>query len=171
VPRSDRFPRTEARDLEGRDVVLPDAFDGDRNVVIVAFRREHQGLVDSWIPWLEERAAHDPGLRFYELPTIARLWAPMRGFIDGGMATAIKDPTVLRRTLTVYGDRTRLTDPLGIGDRSSSSTPTARCAGPAPVASSRPPSTAWTRPCARPERRRGRPPVDGWEASGPAAGA
>jgi len=117
VPRSDRFPRIEARDLEGRDVVLPDAFDGDRNVVIVAFRREHQGLVDSWIPWLEERAAHDPGLRFYELPTIARLWAPMRGFIDGGMATAIKDPTVLRRTLTVYGDRTRLTDPLGIGDR------------------------------------------------------
>ncbi len=118
MPRSVGFPRVRARDLEGRDVLLPDAFAGQRNVVIVAFQRRHQALVDSWVPWLEDRAGADPGLRFYELPTIGRMWAPVRGVIDGGMATAIGDPVVLRRTLTVYGDRSRLTTPLGIGDRS-----------------------------------------------------
>ena len=112
------FPRVPARDLEGRDVVLPDAFAGTLNVVIVAFQRKHQALVDSWVPWLEERAGVDPGLCFYELPTIGRIWAPVRTIIDGGMAAAIRDPVVLRRTLTVYGDVGRLTGPLGIDDRS-----------------------------------------------------
>jgi hypothetical protein len=83
-------------------------------VVIVAFRRHHQVLVDSWVPWLEARAQADPGLRFYEVPTIGRIWAPVRTMIDGGMARAIGDPVVLRRTLTVYGDVSRLTGPLGI---------------------------------------------------------
>lgn len=112
------FPQALARNLEGVDVQLPDGFAGERNVVIVAFQRQHQGLVDSWVPWLDEQAAADPGLRFYELPTIGRLWAPMRNFIDGGMAAAIRDPVVLRRTLTIYGDVSRVTRPLGIDDRS-----------------------------------------------------
>ena len=53
--------------------MLPEAFDGDRNIVIVAFRREHQTLVDSWVPWLEEHAWNDAGLRFFEIPTIGRM--------------------------------------------------------------------------------------------------
>lgn len=111
------FPRLAARNLEGASVELPGAFAGERNVVIVAFRRHHQDLVDSWVPWLEERARADPGLCFYELPTIGRIWAPVRNMIDGGMARAIRDPVVLRRTLTVYGDVGRLTAPLGITDQ------------------------------------------------------
>ena len=34
------------------------------------------------------------------------------------MAAAIRDPVILRRTLTVYGDVNRVTRPLGIEDRS-----------------------------------------------------
>jgi len=112
------FPNIAARDLQGLDVTLPDAFAGERNVVIVAFQRHHQELVDSWVPWLEEHAAADAGLRFYELATIGRLWAPVRPFIDGGMASAIREPVVLQRTLTIYGDVHKVTRPLGIVDRS-----------------------------------------------------
>ena len=112
------FPTVEARNLQGLGVTLPAAFEGDRNVVVVAFKREHQDLVDSWIPWLEAQAAVDPALRFYEIPTIGRIWAPVRNMIDGGMARAIKEPVVLQRTLTVYGDVNRLTRPLAITDTS-----------------------------------------------------
>ena len=116
---SDRvFPAIAARNLQRLDVTLPDAFDGERNVVIIAFARSHQELVDSWVPWLEARAVADPGLRFFEIPTIARIWAPARPFIDGGMAAAIREPVILQRTFTVYGDVNRLTAPLGITDRS-----------------------------------------------------
>ena len=112
------FPRLRARDLQGLDVDLPDAFAGERNVVVLAFRREHQDLVDAWLAWFEGRAATDPALRFYEVPVIGRLWVPARRFIDGGMAMAIRDPVVLQRTFTVYGDVGRVTGPLGITDRS-----------------------------------------------------
>jgi hypothetical protein len=112
------FPEIPARNLEGAGVDLPGGFVGDRNLVAIAFQRNHQGLVDSWVPWFEAQAAVDPGLRFYELPTIGRIWAPVRNFIDGGMAAAIREPAILQRTLTIYGDVNRLTKPLGIEDRS-----------------------------------------------------
>ena len=34
------------------------------------------------------------------------------------MAASIRDPVILQRTLTVYGDVNRVTRPLGIEDRS-----------------------------------------------------
>ncbi len=98
--------------------MLPVAFEGRLNAVIVAFRRDHQSLVDSWVPWLEAYSAATDEFRFYEIPTIGRMWAPFRNFIDGGMAASIKVPQILQRTLTVYGDVSRLTTPLGIDDRS-----------------------------------------------------
>lgn len=55
----------------------------------------------------------------YEVPVLARHWAPVRPMIDGAMATAIHDPATRSRTLTVYGDLGRVTKPLGITDRSS----------------------------------------------------
>jgi hypothetical protein len=111
------FPQLAARDLGGRKVTLPAGLPGERNVVLIAFRRDQQILVDSWVPWLEQRAATDPGLRFVELPAIGLQWQPARAAIDGGMAAAIRDEAVRRRTLTVYTDVRRVTAPLGIDDR------------------------------------------------------
>ncbi len=112
------FPQLAARDLDGREVTLPAGLPGGRNVVLIAFRRNQQNLVDSWVPWLEQRAATDPGLRFVEIPAIGLQWEPARAAIDGGMAAAIRDEAVRRRTLTVYTDVRRVTAPLGIDDRS-----------------------------------------------------
>jgi hypothetical protein len=111
------FPQLGARDLDGREVTLPAGLPGEWNVVIIAFQRQQQELVDSWVPWLEERAAVMPWLRFAELPAIGLQWQPARPVIDGGMAAAIRDQQTRRRTLTVYTDLRRVTAPLGIGDR------------------------------------------------------
>ncbi len=116
--RGPSFPRLAARDLDGREVMLPAGLPGEWNVVIIAFRRQQQELVDSWVPWLEERAAAIPGLRFAELPAIGLQWQPARQVIDGGMAAAIRDQQARRRTLTIYTDLRRVTAPLGISDRS-----------------------------------------------------
>lgn len=111
------FPRLNARDLDGRQVVLPAGLPGEWNVVIVAFRRQRQALVDSWAPWLEEQEAAIPGLGFVEVPAIGRRWQSARPVIDGGMAAAIRDRQTRQRTLTVYADLRRMTVPLGIADR------------------------------------------------------
>ena len=111
------FPQLTARDLDGREVVLPSGLPGEWTVVTVAFRRQQQPLVDSWVPWLQEQAATTPGLGFAELPAIGLAWQPARPAIDGGMAAAIGDQQTRRRTLTVYTDLRRLTIPLGITGR------------------------------------------------------
>jgi hypothetical protein len=111
------FPRLAARDLDGREVALPAGLPGEWTVVIMAFRREQQELADSWVPWLEQRAAADPRLGFVELPVIGPPWWPARPVIDGGMAAAIRDKKTRQRTLTVYTDIRRVTEPLGISDR------------------------------------------------------
>src|SRR5690349_14766783 len=105
-----RFPRLAARDLEGRVHSLPDDFAGTRNLAVVAFRREQQSVVDSWIAWFAGIAAQQPGVRCYEVSVIATRWSPARLVIDGGMARAVQDAR--RRTLTVYTDVRRVTDAL-----------------------------------------------------------
>ena len=112
-----QFPRLEARDLTGATRWLPDTFEGNRNVVFVAFRREQQDAIDTWCSWLDVVAPM--GIVPYEVPVLARRWRPLRSMIDGGMAGAISDLATRRRTLTVYGDVRRVTGPLGITDRSS----------------------------------------------------
>ena len=111
------FPELTARDLDGREAALPAGLPGELTVVLVAFHRSQQALVDSWVPWLEARMAVDSRLRVVELPVLALHWAPGRSAIDGGMAAAIPDPVVRRRTLTVYTDVRRVAAALGIEDR------------------------------------------------------
>jgi hypothetical protein len=98
------FPKLEARNLESRRFMLPDDFAGTYNVAIVAFRRWHQALVDSWSAPLRRLRAAYPDLRAYELPMLSSPYAFARFFIDGGMAAAIPDREVRAATLTVYTD-------------------------------------------------------------------
>ena len=107
-------PRIVARNLEGERVVIPDDLPAALNLLVFAFRRRQQALVDSWLATLERLAAAHAHLRYYEVPTIARRWRPARRVIDGGMAAAIADAGARRRTLTVYADVARTAAAFGI---------------------------------------------------------
>ena len=113
-----RFPALAARNLDGEAVDLPAGFAGERNLVLVAFRRDQQAAVDSWIAWHDGLVAAHPQWRAYEIPVIATRWSPGRAMIDGGMAKAVGTSEARRRTLTVYGDVRRVTDGLAIRDTS-----------------------------------------------------
>jgi hypothetical protein len=96
------FPVVQGLSLTGRHVALPADFEGDLNVVLVAFKRHQQDDVDTWTPRLRELAAGRPGLRVYELPTLASSYRIMRPFIDGGMRGGIPDSAVRAATITLY---------------------------------------------------------------------
>jgi hypothetical protein len=96
---------------------LPEAFGEPLSLVFVAFRRDQQAVIDSWASWLRAPEVANR-LAFYEVPILGRRWAPMRPVIDGGMATAVRDQNARRRTVTVYGDLGKITEALGISDRS-----------------------------------------------------
>ena len=47
-----RFPVVQGKNLEGRSFHLPHDFEGDMNIVVVAFQRHQQAAVDTWMPAL-----------------------------------------------------------------------------------------------------------------------
>ena len=111
-----RFPEVEGRNLEGERFVLPRDFGGNINAVVVAFKREQQHDVDTWMPLLKRMGEAHPGLRVYELPTLARRYRLMRSFIDGGMRGGIPDRTVRAATITLYIDKSPFRRALGLAD-------------------------------------------------------
>ena len=114
-----QFPRLTARDLEGRTVEIPDDLSGAFNLVVLAFQRDHQHPVETWLPHFARLQEAYPGLEVWEVPALSRGYRIWRGAIDGGMRAGIPDPVVRRHTLTSYlnlRDLQRTLDLPDLGD-------------------------------------------------------
>ena len=113
-----RFPNVEGKNLEGTAFKLPSGFAGKRNLVFVAFQREQQDEVDTWVPLAKELTDLDKNLRYYEVPTLSRMNGLIRSFIDGGMKAGIPDKAAREATITVYIDKAPFRKALGIANES-----------------------------------------------------
>ena len=96
------FPKISSSNLEGQQFVLPQDFKGKLNIVIIAFKREQQDLIDEWLPFIDELARRNPDLAYYELPTLNFSYLLFRRIIDGGMQAGIPDKNARERTITLY---------------------------------------------------------------------
>jgi hypothetical protein len=110
------FPRLTASNLEKRSFTLPDDFEGSRNLLLVAFKREQQQQVDTWLREMRRFEELDPEFRYYELPTIQSPNRLVRWFIDTGMRRGIPDQKARSRTITLYIDKRPFLNALGITD-------------------------------------------------------
>lgn len=107
-----RLAPAVGRALDGTGYRLPAELPAVRTLVVVAFRQRQQPDVDRWIALavslgVPASPLTSPGpltTAVIEVPVLGRRYLPARRFIDGGMATSIRDPAVLARTITVYTD-------------------------------------------------------------------
>jgi hypothetical protein len=111
-----RFPRLIASNLEKRTFTLPDDFEGSRNLLLVAFQREQQKQVDTWLREMKQFEELDLEFRYYELPTIQSPNRLVRWFIDTGMRRGLPDKKARSRTITLYIDKQPFLKSLGITD-------------------------------------------------------
>ncbi|MDR3686192.1 MAG: hypothetical protein P4L93_04455 [Coriobacteriia bacterium] len=111
-----RFPTLETQDLEGATTRVPDDLPGNPRVIILAFQRWHQMLVDGWSRHAHALAQTYPEISVWEVPAMSHVYAVGRFFIDGGMKAAIPDLAVRQHTLTAYTDLTALITALEIPD-------------------------------------------------------
>lgn len=109
-----RFPELHASDLEGTKYTLPDDLPRGPRLIIIAFQRWHQLLVDGWQRALEPLLSTHPEISVWEVPTLSRGYLVARPFIDGGMRAGIPDVDVRRHTLTTYTDLGRVAATLGL---------------------------------------------------------
>lgn len=109
-----RFPKVSGSNLLGDEIHLPKELVADFNVLIVAFQRWHQSVVDSWVPFLESLVERYPDIDYYELPTIRRMNWLYRTMLDRGMRAGIPSEETRRRTITLYIDKESFKNELAI---------------------------------------------------------
>jgi hypothetical protein len=100
-----QFPTVTGSNLQRRKLILPQDFQGEHNLVFIAFQQWQQNQVDTWIPFARRLEQSHPEVRYYELPTIQQRNALARTFINEGMRAGIPDRVARERTITLYLDK------------------------------------------------------------------
>jgi hypothetical protein len=108
------FPLVKAENLNRETIEIPSQLQGEVNLVMVAFQQWHQGIVNSWVPFLESLAERHENFDYYELPTIRKMNFVYRRFIDGGMRAGIPSRNTRARTITLYIDKDPFKEALDI---------------------------------------------------------
>lgn len=108
------FPQMNAENLNREAMKLPAQLRGELNLVMVAFQQWQQSVVNSWVPFLESLAEMYRDFDYYELPTIRKMNALYRRFIDGGMRAGISSRDTRARTITLYIDKDAFKEALDI---------------------------------------------------------
>ncbi len=107
-----QFPTVTGANLQRKKLSLPQDFQGELNLVLIAFQQWQQTQVDTWIPFARQLEDTYPRVRYYELPTIQRLNTLARTFINEGMRAGIPDPIARERTITLYLDKNAFREAL-----------------------------------------------------------
>ncbi len=111
------FPRLEAETLSGGKVAYPDSVKGSVTLILIAFERQTQGKIDTWLNPFVERFGNTPGIKYYEIPMIKRRWIVISPIIDGGMRSGLPEAKHNHVT-TYYGNVDTYAKLLSIRDKS-----------------------------------------------------
>ncbi len=109
-----QFPSLKAANLNGEEMAMPGGFAGERNLVLIAFQREQQKDIDTWLKLIPPVAQAHPEMRYYEIPTIQKMNGMVRFFINNGMRGGIPDKEQRARTITLYIDKAPFKQALAI---------------------------------------------------------
>ena len=104
-----QFPTYTFSNLAKQKKKIPDELKGDFKLMIVAFQRDQQALVDTWFPIADklEEIYKEPGKKFnyYEIPTIYKMGFIRRALLNAGMRTGVREQAARERTFTIYIDK------------------------------------------------------------------
>lgn len=112
------FPTVNGSNLQRAKLTLPQDFEGEYNLLFIAFQQWQQDEVNTWIALAESLETQFPGLVYYELPTIRALNAFSKFFINEGMRAGIPNQKSRERTITLYLDKDDFRNALSLDDES-----------------------------------------------------
>jgi hypothetical protein len=96
------FPKIAAENLAGETKNFPQDFPSDRTVLLIAWQREQQAELDTWMEKLQ--LLKDGAPAWIEFPVIEDPGAIARAVIDLGMKRGIPNPKIRARVFTLYRD-------------------------------------------------------------------
>ena len=107
------FPEVKSKSLAKQIEIIPDSAKGKVTLVAVAFLRESQSQLDSWLEPFIKEFGNNKDFMFYEIPMISGGYKFMRFVIDGGMRSGIPEPKH-KHVVTMYGDVEKYINELGL---------------------------------------------------------
>ncbi|HEX4880139.1 MAG TPA: hypothetical protein VFV39_09870 [Limnobacter sp.] len=107
------LPTLQAQDLNEKTYTLPADLPGPNTLVLVAFKREQQAQVDTWI---EALALKSPNTEYdwIELPVLEDYGTWFKWLVDNGMRRGIKGEFNREKVITVYTDKSAFRQATGI---------------------------------------------------------
>ena len=110
------FPFVRGENLEGRAFTLPADLKGAYNLLFIAFQRDQQIDINSWLPFAKQLVKEYPALAYYELPTIYYGHPLFRWWLNTGMRMGIPDKKAREVTITLYLDKQAFRKALDMPD-------------------------------------------------------
>ena len=107
------LPTIKSADLNGKPFALPDDLTAPRTLLLVAFEREHQALVDSWATALK---LSPDDKDWFELPVVGAMSEQRQNALDNSMRGGIRGENKRSRVITLYTDRLQFLQSLGLGE-------------------------------------------------------
>ena len=111
-----KFPEIIAESLAKTRESIPESAKGKVALISVAFLRESQPQLDSWLEPFTEKYGSTQGFTFYEVPMISSGYKFMRFVIDNGMRGGIPKEKH-KNVVTMYGDVEKYMNELNLEAR------------------------------------------------------
>jgi hypothetical protein len=108
-----KLPMLHARDLNGHRRILPDDLPAKKTLLLIAFKRQQQESVDSWIGGLDLNSPHN-NISWLELPLLHKGWKWIAPWINQGMRYGITEKKLRAHVVTIYTDRSSFLKAMGL---------------------------------------------------------
>lgn len=108
------MPKVMLSDLEGRDYTFPEDFASDYVAITFGFAHEQKEQTEAWTQALLEMTKTEPKLSVFKVPVIDNSSMALRAVIRNGMRSKISEPSERQRTLTLFTEKDKFANLLGL---------------------------------------------------------
>lgn len=112
--RNLHFPAVSGKNLKRKRFNLPQDFPARQTLVLLAFWRQQQQDIDTWIPFATKLENTLPNFSYVELPVVYQMGKIRQFMLNEGMRAGIPDSAAREKTITLYLDKPRFFQQLEI---------------------------------------------------------
>lgn len=112
--KSKIFPEVSGRNLKRKKLTFPADFPARYTLVLMAFYRQQQLDIDTWMPFVSQLEQDYENLAYVELPVVYRMGPIGQLMLNEGMRAGIPDQKARQRTITLYLNKSKFLSSMGI---------------------------------------------------------
>jgi len=109
-----QFPEVSGRNLKRKKLTFPAEFPASYTIVLMAFYRQQQADIDTWMPFANQVEDEYQDVAYVELPVVYRMGPVGQFMLNEGMRAGIPDAKARERTITLYLEKSKFLGQMGI---------------------------------------------------------